>query len=139
MHRGWSTLSAALVVALVGVARADAPKDAQAVIDRAIKATYDDKDLGKHVAITWSARGTYHGMGTAQPFTATYAVEPPDRYRMEITGVMLIVLNGKRGWIQLNGETTELDREELAEAREAEYDVRVAALVVLKRQKGFQL
>src|SRR5947209_678089 len=75
MLRSGSTLGAALAaVLLAGVARADEPEGARAVIDRALKATYEDKDLGKPVAVTCSAEGTYHGMGSAQPFTATYAV-----------------------------------------------------------------
>jgi hypothetical protein len=140
MLRSGSTLSAALAaVILAGVARADEAKDARAVIDRAIKATYDDKDLGKPVAITWSAEGTYHGMGSAQPFTASYAVEPPDRFRMEITGVLLVVFNGSKGWVRVNGETRELDKEGLAEAREAGYAAGVTALAALKRHKGFKL
>jgi hypothetical protein len=140
MSHNRSTLSAALVaaVALAGVARAGEAEDARAVIDRAVKAAGGAKALAKCKAMTWTTKGTYYGMGAEIPFTANYALELPDKSRMEIENFMTRVVNGSKGWIQTMGETREMNKGELAEAREALYLDRVIALVPLQGE-GFRL
>jgi hypothetical protein len=140
MSHNRSTLSAALVAAVVlaGVARAAEGDDARAVIDRAVKAAGRGTDPAKRKALTWTTKGTYHGMGMEIPFTANYALELPDKSRMEIENFMTRVVNGNKGWIQMMGETREMDKDDLAEAREALYHDRVITLAPLKGE-GFKL
>jgi hypothetical protein len=140
MSHSRSTLSAALVaaVALAGAARAAEAEDARAVIDRAVKAAGGEKALAKRKAMTWTSKGTYYGMGAEIPFTANYALELPNKSRLEIENFMTRVVNGDKGWVQMMGETRELEKDQLAEAREALYLDGVATLVPLKGE-GFKL
>jgi hypothetical protein len=139
MSHNRSTLSAALVgvIALAGMARAAEGDDARAVIDRAVKAAGGAKALAKRKTMTWTTKGTYYGMGMEIPFTANYALELPDKSRIEIENFMTRVVNGDKGWIQMMGETREVDKDELAEAREDLYVNRVVSLAPL-RGEGFK-
>jgi hypothetical protein len=140
MSHNRSTLGAALVaaVALAGVVRAAEGDDARAVIDRAVKAAGGEKALAKRKAMTWTTKGTYYGMGMEIPFTAHYALELPGKSRMEIENFMTRVVDGDKGWIQMMGETREMDKGELAEARADLHVNRVVSLRPLKGE-GFKL
>ena len=87
---------------------------ARAIVDKAIKAAGGDAALAKHSAATFKEKGTYHGMGQPLPYTATYAVQWPNQFRMEVADVFTIVVNRDKGWIKAGGETKEMTKEELA-------------------------
>jgi hypothetical protein len=71
-------------------------------------------------------------MGNPIEFTGNYAVDWPDKFRAEIEGYAIIVLNGDKGWMQTMGETKEMDAEQLAEQKETNYAGYVATLLPLK-------
>ena len=102
------------------------------IIDKAIKATGGEDKIKKFKTHTWKVKGTYHGMGNPIEFTGTYAVDWPDKFRAEIEGYAIIVLNGDKGWMQTMGETKEMDAEQLAEQKESNYAGYVATLLPLK-------
>jgi hypothetical protein len=72
------------------------------------------------------------------PYRGSFAVQWPDRLRMEIEGVFTIVLNGDRGWVRTQGMTRDMTREELTEEKHQHYGGWVATLLPLK-DKAFQL
>jgi hypothetical protein len=117
----------AAVVAVVGVGHvcADDPK---AVIAKGIKAVGGEEKIVKMPAMTWKETGTYHGMGQPFPYTGNYAVQLPDKFRMEIEGIFTIVVNGDKGWE--NGD--EMEKDKLADQKENQYALWVASLVPLK-------
>jgi len=130
-----ASLAALVAVHSVG---ADDQKGARAVIDKAIKAQGGADKLAKYKGSTWSEKGTYYGMGDGLPYTGTYAVLWPDKMRMDIENAFVMVLNGDKGWVQMNGETKEMTKEQLAAEKEERYAGWVTTLVPLK-DKGFTL
>lgn len=100
------------LLSLLSVRGADA--DAQAIITSAIKAVGGADALTKHKAATWTETGTYHGMGQPLPYTGKYAMQAPDRFRMEIEGAFVLVLFDGKGWMKMGGETKEMTKEQLA-------------------------
>jgi hypothetical protein len=133
-------LSASGVLALIFVfaSRADDADQARAIVDKAIKAMGGEEKLAKFKTHTWSAKGTYYGMGDGVPFTANYAVSFPDKFRFEVEGFMIVVLNGDKGWRQMMGETHELDKEDSANQKVELYTGKVASLLPLA-DKAFTL
>jgi len=129
---GWA-IPLALVV--TGLLRAEEPKD---IIDRAIKAAGGEENLAKFKCHTWSAKGTYYGQGTDIAYTATYAVHWPDKFRVDITDFILLVLNGDKAWIKMGSDTNEMPLDQLAEQKEAQHCSYVTTLLPLKG-KGFTL
>jgi outer membrane lipoprotein-sorting protein len=108
-----STLGILVALLIVTAVRADEP-DAKAIIASAIKAAGGAEALEKHKAATWTETGTYHGMGQPLPYTGKYAMQAPHRFRMEIEGAFVIVLNDGKGWTSAGGETKEMTKEQLA-------------------------
>ena len=131
-------LTACLLLA-AGSARADDQGEARKVIDKAIQAAGGEAKLARLKGLTWKSKGDYHGMGAAIPYTASRAIEWPDRSRMELefdAGGMKVtfvqVFNKDKGWRKLNDLTMELTPEEVQEAQEGLYAGRVAQLLPLK-------
>jgi outer membrane lipoprotein-sorting protein len=124
-------LGGACVLALgfAGGLRADEPKD---VIAKAIKAAGGEEKLAKFKSQTWAAKGTYYGMGAEIQYTATYAVQWPSKFRVEIKDFMTLVLDGDKGWIKMGADTNEMNAEQLAEQKETHHSGYVSTLLPLK-------
>ena len=120
-----------LVCTLVGAVRAD-ESAMKAVIAKAIKATGGEENLSKFSGQTWKEKGIFYGMGAGIPYTGSYAIQLPDKFRMEITGFFLIIVNGDKGWTKMGDELKELEKEQLAEQQEALYSGTVTTLLPLK-------
>jgi hypothetical protein len=108
--------------AAVGAGDNPSPRD---IIDKAIKAQ-GGSALEKYKAQTSKFKGTFYGMGEGVPFTGNSASQLPDRLKTEIsvevmgnTFTFTQVVNGPKGWIDMNGAVTEMNKEMLAEARES--------------------
>jgi hypothetical protein len=134
--RGILTLG--LAHSLVVGVRADDRAEAMSLINKALESAGGAQKLAKARAQTWTEKGTYFGMGEGVPFTSSCAVQFPGRFKMEIQGFFLIVLDGEIGWMKANGETNELKGDELKEQRESQYAGWVASLVPLS-DEAFQL
>jgi hypothetical protein len=110
-----TSLTLGLLFAGVGLVRSGDDKDARAIVDKAIKAAGGEAKLAKLKAATGKEKGTYYGMGeNGFPYTANYAIQWPDQFRIEIEDVFTVVLNGDKGWNQKGGETEALSKDELA-------------------------
>jgi len=133
-----SMVCIALSLIVVLPAPAGDPADAQAVIDKAIKATGGEANLGKFRGHTWNEKGTWYGMGEGLPYTGKYAVQFPDQFRMEIENVFTIVISKDKGWVVAGGETKELSKDQLAVQKEGLYFGHVTTLLPLK-DKAFTL
>lgn len=131
-------LALGLTHSLVMGVRADDRADAMSLINQALEAAGGADKLAKAKGQIWREEGTYYGMGDGVPFTSSCAVQFPNRFKMEIEGFFLIVLDGEMGWMKANGETSELKGEELKEHLESQYSGWVASLVPLA-DKAFQL
>jgi hypothetical protein len=121
----------------------DGDKDAKALIDKAIKAAGGAENLNKHGATLVKAKGKITIMNMELPFSGEFAFQQPDKFRhvveVEINGQKFTntqVFDGKKAWMNILGETKELDDEKLiAEFKEAVHAQRVFALA--KLNKGF--
>jgi outer membrane lipoprotein-sorting protein len=110
------TLCASITIGVLLCApavRADDAADAKAIVEKAIKATGGEEVLSKFKAMTWKEKGTYYGMGKPLPYTGKYSLQWPGKFRMEIEGVFTTVMDGDKGWIQANGETKEMTKEQI--------------------------
>jgi hypothetical protein len=125
---------------LAGLARADERADAEALIDKGIKALGGEANLTKFKAATWKCKGKLHrGDGTAD-FSGEWALQSPDQVRIALevtdkqgTSKQMHVLNGDKGWINIdNKETYDMPRETLTEEKKTITAHWVATLVPLK-------
>jgi hypothetical protein len=105
------------VLACTAPAQPGEDGDARAIITKAIDAMGGAGALDKHKASTWKETGTYYGMGDGVPFIGVYAAQPPDKFKMEISGFFTIVFTGDKGWVKMGGETRDMDKDELATHR----------------------
>jgi hypothetical protein len=102
-----------LVVLFGSVRPAGAGDDGRALVQKAIQAAGGEAKLAPFQTATWSEKGIYYGMGDGLPYVGKYAIGRPDRFRMEIEGVFIIVLNGDKGWITSGGQTKDMSKEQL--------------------------
>ncbi len=114
--------------------KADDADPARAVIDKAIKAMGGEEKLAKFKNHTWKNKGNWYGMGDGVPYTASYAVAWPDKFRFEVEGgFMTYVIDGDKGWVQpMGAETHEFSKEEMADQKEALHANWVTTLLPLK-------
>jgi len=139
-------LALTLTLTMAGTARADKQADAKAVIDRAIKATGGAAKLAQFKAETFKGKGKFYGMGEGVDYTGEWAVQHPDKMRVQIDGeaggmkfTFVRVVNGGKVWAKFGDMTQEVDdKDQIAEAKEAGYVGWVTTLVPLTG-KGFQL
>jgi hypothetical protein len=110
------TFVGAVVMACVGLAWAG-EDDARAIVRQSIDAIGGEASLAKHKAQTFTEKGTYYGAGEGLPFTGHYAVQWPDKFRMEIEGVFTVVLSGDKGWLKMGDDVKEMNDEQLATQR----------------------
>ncbi len=129
---------------LIAASRADEQADLQKIIDKAIKAQGLDK-APKHKAATFKLKGVVHTNGMDIDFTGEYQTQEPDKVRVVTTVTVMgneitftSVLNGDKGWLQVMGNTQEMDKDAIAAAKEEIYAGKVNDLTTLK-EKGYKL
>jgi hypothetical protein len=115
---------------------ADSSADCKAIIDRAVQARGGADKLAKFNTMSWTDNGTFYGMGNALPYTATYVVEWPGKYRREIKDFMTTILDGDKGWSVRADSTDELEKDQLAATQEAVFGNWVAEFLPISGQ-GF--
>ena len=144
--RGIVTAFAVLGICLgpVALVRADDQADAKAVIEKAIKAEGADK-LAKLQGLTMKMSGKFYGMGDGIDYAGDWKVQLPDKTRNEITidangqkFTFIQVFNGDKGWISMNGEVSDANKDQIDEAKEELYDSQVTNLYPLL-EKEFKL
>jgi hypothetical protein len=126
--------------------RADDAKDAQAVIDKAVKALGGAEKLGAVKAATWSAKGKLSFDGNDNEFTSKSTVQGLDHFRQEFEGEFggdkikgVSVLAGDKGWRKFGEDSNELDKETLANEKRIVYLQVVSALVLPLKDQGFKI
>src|SRR5262249_17219998 len=125
-----ATLSAAvfLVLAWSAPGRSDETPDVRKVIDKAIKAQGGADKLERFKAVTFKLKGKVYGMSEAGiPYSGEWTVGP-NRLRADMTVEVMgtsfpivRIVDGDKGWMRVMDRTTELDKDQLAEARETFY------------------
>jgi outer membrane lipoprotein-sorting protein len=112
--------------------------DGRAIVNKSIEASGGEKALATHNSVTFKEKGTFHGMGMAQPYAGTYHIQYPGQFRMEIEGVFTVVLDGDKGWINAAGEIKEMDKKQLA-SQQNDYKAGYMASLLPLKDKAFTL
>src|SRR4051794_37699102 len=126
MRRTLSLCAACLALLLVTVsARADDQAEARKLIEQAVKAHGGAEALAKQKAGTTTIKGKFYGLGDGIDYTGTVSYQAPDKLRVEITSEVmnqkftsLQTFNKDKGWVSLNDNVTEMDKDMVAEAQE---------------------
>ena len=116
--------------------RADGQADAQALVEKAIKAAGGADNLAKLKAGTLQIKGKFYGMGDGIDYTATASLaKPPDKQHFVIEGeaggqkfTVAQIFNKDKGWAGVNGKFTEMDKDQIEETKEEIHAGQVARL-----------
>ncbi len=131
-------LASVLVLGGARFVRPGEEADGRAIVNKAIKAAGGADKLAKHKSVTFKGKGIYYGMGKGLPYTGTYAVQWPDKFRMEIKGFYMMVLDGDKGWTKKEKETKEMTKEEVAQEQSNQKAGWITTLLPLA-DKAFQV
>lgn len=119
--------------------RADDAADARKLVEKAVKAHGGQEALDKLPAAATTFKGTFHGMGEGIPITGAVSAHGPDKQRVELEveagGMKIpitIVVAGDKGWTKVAKDVTEMDKDQLAEAKEQAYAAWLTTLAPLK-------
>lgn len=132
------TLACALFGATSAVA--DEATDVKAVIDAAVKAIGGADTVNKQTNSEWSEKGTYFGTGQPIPYAGKYSFSLPNKSRMEIVGVFMIIVNGDKAWMRSPTGVVELKDDKLKEQQQMLHIGYVTSLIPFaKAEKGYKL
>jgi len=141
-----AVLALALVAGLSGRGwAADAP-DANAVLDKAIKALGGDEKLSKVKTATWKTKGTITFGGNDNEVTSQWTVQGLDHARQEFEGNFggnmvkgVTVLAGDKGWRDFGGDRMEMDKDAVANQKRIVYLTLVPATILPLKSKEFKV
>ncbi len=128
------TLAALTALSLNWHARGDDAAAARAIIDKAIQAAGGAQNLEKYQGMRSEEKGTYYGMGEGLPYTASYVLKYPDKWRMEIQNVFLMVFDGEKGWIKAGGNVMDMDKDAIRSQKEEMHASEVMRQTPLKNK-----
>jgi hypothetical protein len=138
-----ASLSIVLVAAWTGSARAD---DANAILDKAIKAMGGEEKLKKAQTFTQSAKGTIAVMGMESEITTRISVQDIEHTRQEFEGNFggnavkgITVLAGDKAWRKFGDDKTALEGDQLAAQKRGVYMALVPATILPLKEKGFKV
>jgi len=137
-HVRQALLALGVAVGVSVPVRADDAADARALVEKAITAQGGREKLAKMTAHTLKFKGTFHGMGQAIPMTGEIASSGNDKIKVdaevEAGGMKFHVVNvlaGDKGWNKIGDAVMELDKDQVAEAKEQAHAGWVALLTPL--------
>jgi hypothetical protein len=144
-HVRHAVVALGFVLAVAVPARADDAADAKALVEKAVKAHGGQEKLDKFPAVTLAMKGKVHIMEMAIPFNGEIITQGGDKLKLdievEVGGQKLRIVNvftGDKGWNKVGDQTTEMDKDQLAEANAQAYAGWVTTLAPLKG-KEFKL
>jgi hypothetical protein len=141
-----AVLVMALVSGLTSPGRAADAKDANAILDKAIKALGGEAKLSKVKAATWKAKGAITFMGTDNQITTESTVQGLDHFRREFEGDFggnkvkgVTVLAGEKGWRNFADNHMELDKDAVANEKRSAYLTLIPITVLPLKGKDFKV
>jgi len=138
------TLSGFVLVAILvqtATAQSDDAAKAQKLIDRAIKAMGGAKAVAKTNLTILEDSGTYYGMGQGLPYEGRYVFDLKNRrYRMEIQGAFVSVIDKDKGWTSAMGNVSDVTGDALTNGKEGVLVNYAMSLIPLQKpNKKFKL
>ena len=141
-----TVLAMALLPGLTSSGRAADANDANATVDKAIKALGGQEKLSKIKAASWKSKGTISLMGNDNMFTTQSTVQGLDHINREFEGDFggnrvkgLTVLAGDKGWRKFGENPMDLDSNGVANEKRTLYLTVVPLLVLPLKGKEFKL
>jgi len=141
-----SVLMVAFVSGLASSVRGADDKQAQAVLDKAIKALGGADKLGAVKAYTLKAKGKISFGGNDNDFTSTATVQGLNHLRSEFEGEFggntvkgVTVLSGDKGWRKFGDMGMELDKDGIANEKRTLYLMAIPVTIVPLKGKGFKV
>jgi hypothetical protein len=138
MRLGTVTAVFLIMSALTG---ADDTKECKAIVEKAIAAAGGEEKLAQLQAATWRTRSS----SILKTATATLAGQLPDKFRAESEAEIdgkavrqVRIVNGDRGWIQINGKTERMSPEMVAASKITFYHKSLAWALLPLREPGLQ-
>ncbi len=136
----------ALAVGFGGSARAAGAADANAVLDKAIKALGGEEKLVKAKAASWKTKGTISIMGADNEITSSYTMDGLDHFRQEFEGEFggnkikgVTVLAGDKGSRNFNDMHMDLDKDAIANTKRTVYLAIVPVTILPLKGKDFKV
>jgi uncharacterized protein (TIGR02246 family) len=119
------------------------PADADAILDKAIKALGGEEKLSKIKAATWKTKGTISFGGQDGEASTEVTVEGLDHFRQEFDGIFggkgLLVLAGDKGWRKFGGEARALDKQAVADLKRTAYLTVIPITILPLKSKEFKV
>ena len=124
----------------------DPSANANAIVDKAIKALGGAEKLGKIMAITWKTKGTISFGGNDSPVTTQWALQGLDHFRHEfetafagnkIKGINVVA--GDRGWRRFGDGVAELSPDSVAYLKRHAYLAMVQIKILPLRSPLFKV
>ena len=144
IHVRNAVLALGFVVGVGIPARADDAADAKALIEKAVKAHGGQENLDKYPCNTVAMKGKVHVMEMAIPFTGEVTTQRGDKLKLDLEieagGMKIRIVNvfaGDKGWKKMGDQTTDMDKDEIAEAKSQTYSAWVSSLAPLLKGKDF--
>jgi hypothetical protein len=146
-HYAWAgVVWMVLVAGISGPGQADDTGNANAILDKVIKALGGEEKLSKIKAASWKAKGTIRLMGSDNSFTTQWVVQGLDQTRQEFEGDFggspfkgITVLAGDKGWRMFASNRTALDKDALANEKRTAYLALIPITIVPLKGKEFKL
>jgi hypothetical protein len=120
--------------------------DAQAIVDKGMKAHGDEKVAQKLMTATGKGKGTVHVMDMPFDVKVQTWLQLPGKNKTVIAmsgnGLNLDIVqivNGDKGWVSVAGEVMDLDGDQMKEARDSMHIERVTSLFGIKADKEMKL
>jgi hypothetical protein len=141
----WALVGAVLVAGSSSPVRAE-DKNANAVLDKAIKALGGEEKLGNIKAMSWKSKGTITFGGDDNNFTGETIVQGLDHFRSTFEGEFMgnkvkgaTVLAGDKGWRKFADMGSAIEKEGLANEKRNLYLQIVPVTIVPLKGKGFKV
>jgi hypothetical protein len=138
--------AAALVLGLGGPAQTDNPRDARAIVDKAIQAMGGAEKLNGIKAAMWKSKGKISFGGNDNDFTSTTTVQGLDHFRNEFEGDFggntvkgVIILAGDKGWRKFGDNNMEMDKDAVTNEKRTVYLQIIPATLVPLKTKAFKI
>lgn len=120
-------------------------QDANAVIDKGIKALGGEEQLTKVRVVTWKAKGKITRDGNDNEFSSQVTLQGLDQYRSEFEGTFggnnikgVTVINGDKGWRKFGDTAREMDAGAVANEKRNIYLQVIPATLVRLKGKDFK-
>jgi hypothetical protein len=140
--RQYTCASLAMILLFVAGARARGDDaEANAILDKAIKALGGDEILGKAAAFSYKSKGTFTFGGNEREVNLQVTVQGLDHYRREVSSDEfngVTVLDGNKGWRRFGDNSSELEGDGLANEKRTLYLQVIPTTLVGLKGNGFK-